>query len=192
MTRLLIDLTHTSHTRAQTGIQRLGRSLYAGLAGRGEDLLPLTHDAYESVWRPLRGWEQRNLAPPRGTMAGARGARWPLHARISGRLRRWLGARTKAGRDGAISGGAFIEPEIFSPVAGRALPRLFAGVSGPNGNAGVDMTIAPRPVRSSASLIASAKGGLSIRPMIVSTPERRNTSMMSAIFLRSRTHSQMY
>jgi glycosyltransferase involved in cell wall biosynthesis len=131
MTRLLIDLTHTSHTQAQTGIQRVCRSLYAALAGRGEELLPLTHDAYESAWRPLRNGEQCNLAPPRGASAGARGARWPLQARISGRLRRWLGARGKSGSEPAISGRAFIEPEIFSPAAGRELPRLLAGVSGP-------------------------------------------------------------
>jgi len=154
MTRLLIDLTHTSHTRAQTGIQRLGRSLYAGLAGRGEDLLPLTYDAYESAWRPLRGWEKRNLAPPRGTTAGARGARWPLHARISGRLRRWLGARSKPGREPAISGGAFIEPEIFSPIAGRALPGLFAGVSGPRVALFHDATALRLPELSPAKTVA--------------------------------------
>jgi glycosyltransferase involved in cell wall biosynthesis len=154
MTRLLIDLTHTSHTRAQTGIQRLGRSLYAALAGRGEALLPLTHDAYESAWRPLHGWERRNLAPPRSTLAGARGARWPLHAKISGRLRRWLGARTKPGREPAISGSALIEPEIFSPAAGGALPRLFAGVSGPRVALFHDATALRLPELSPAKTVA--------------------------------------
>jgi glycosyltransferase involved in cell wall biosynthesis len=154
MTRLLIDLTHTSHTRAQTGIQRLSRSLYAGLVGRGEDLLPLTHDPYESAWRPLRGWEQRNVAPPPGTMAGARGARWPLSARISGRLRRWLAARANPRHEPAISGGAFIEPEIFSLAVGRALPRLFAGISGPRVALFHDATALRLPELSPAKTVA--------------------------------------
>jgi glycosyltransferase involved in cell wall biosynthesis len=128
---ILIDLTHTSHTRAHTGIQRLCRSLHLALRGRSDEVVPVCHDPYASIWRPLRRWERENLAPPRGNVAATRGSRWPLHAKIGGRLGRWLRAGARKGHGGTPSGDCLIEPEIFSPAAGRALPALFAGISGP-------------------------------------------------------------
>src|SRR5208283_1329829 len=88
MTRILIDLTHTSHTRAHTGIQRVCRALHRALRERPDEVLPVCYDPYESTWRRLRRWEQGNLAPPQARAAGTRGSRWPLPARISGRIRR--------------------------------------------------------------------------------------------------------
>jgi glycosyltransferase involved in cell wall biosynthesis len=131
MSRLLLDLSHTSHTRAQTGIQRLCRSLYGALQSGPEDVQPVCFDPFESTWRPLRAWERRTLRPPRGVVAGARGARWPLPARLAGRLRRLLAAGRKRGRGPVIAGEGFVEPEIFSPAVGRALPGLLAGITGP-------------------------------------------------------------
>jgi glycosyltransferase involved in cell wall biosynthesis len=154
MSRLLIDLTHTSHTRAHTGIQRLCRALYTALCGRTEDVLPLCYDAYESAWRPLRGWERSNLAPPRGMVAGARGARWPLHARIAGHVRRLLAARTGRGYPPAIRGDGLIEPEIFSPAVSRALPGLFARISGPRVAVFHDATVLRLPELSPPKTVA--------------------------------------
>ena len=85
---LLLDLTHPSHTRAHTGIQRVARALHTELAARGV-ALAVTWDAYARAWRPLETWESANLAK---TTAGAkRGARWPLTAKLRGLLRRRLG-----------------------------------------------------------------------------------------------------
>ena len=154
MSRLLIDLTHTSHTRAHTGIQRLCRALYTALCGRTEDVLPLCYDAYEAVWRPLRGWERRDLVPPGGTVAGARGARWPLHARIAGHVRRLFAVRSKNGSAAAIRGDSLIEPEIFSPAVSRALPGLLAGISGPRVAAFHDATVLRLPELSPAKTVA--------------------------------------
>ncbi len=131
MTRILIDLTHTSHTRAHTGIQRVGRALHGALRERSDEVVPICHDPYESTWRLLRRWEQGNLAPPHAKVAGTRGSRWPLPARISGHIRRWLGGRAPTGFRRVPSGDWLIEPEIFSSVVGRALPGLLAGISGP-------------------------------------------------------------
>src|SRR5271165_2497851 len=119
MTRILIDLTHTCHTRAHTGIQRVGRALHAALREGADAVAPVCHDPYESTWRSLRRWEQGSLAPPRGRMAGTRGSRWPLPAKISGRLRRWLGVRAQTGPPRVPSGDWLIEPEIFSAVVGN-------------------------------------------------------------------------
>ena len=131
MTRILVDLTHTSHTRAHTGIQRLCRALREALRERADEVVPVCHDPYESTWRPLRRWEERTLAPPRGRVAGRRGSRWPLSAKIGGLLRRWLDAHTRNRPARALAGDWLIEPEIFSPTVGRAQPALFAGISGP-------------------------------------------------------------
>ncbi len=128
---LLVDFTHTSHTRAQTGIQRLCRSLYAALRDGPHHVLPVCHDPYEAIWRPLRPAERRRLTPPQGPLAEARGARWPWSARLGGRVRRWLASRDPARRPPPPEGDALIEPEIFSPAVARALPGLLARISGP-------------------------------------------------------------
>lgn len=131
MTRILVDLTHTSHTQARTGIQRLCRSLYGALLARPDAIVPVCHDPYQSTWRLLRRSEQDNLVLPLNIPAGTRGSRWPLHVKIGGRLRRWLGRGSRAEGPAAPAGDWLIEPELFSPSVGRAFPSLFAGVSGP-------------------------------------------------------------
>lgn len=119
---LLIDLSHTSHTRARTGVQRVCRALTAAL---GDAAVPITHDPYARGWRPLRAWEHANLRPA-GSAAPKRSARWPLAARLRGRLRRAFG-----GADALPENTGLVAPEIFSPVVSAAYPGLFERVSGP-------------------------------------------------------------
>ncbi len=71
----LLDLTHTSHTRARTGVQRVSRSIAAALGARA---VPISHDPYLGAWRRLAGWERATLAAT--APARKRGARWPLAA----------------------------------------------------------------------------------------------------------------
>jgi glycosyltransferase involved in cell wall biosynthesis len=98
------------------------RSLRGALAGRAR---AVCFDPNESVWRTLEPWEERNLAA--ADAAGARGARWPLRARITGRLRRLSGrARPLA----PASAGGVLVPEIFSPEVAAALPGLFSAAQG--------------------------------------------------------------
>ena len=123
---LLLDLTHTSHTRARTGIQRVTRSLHAAL---GERALAITHDPHAGAWRPVETWELANLsAPGAGTK---RGAKWPLAAQIRGRVRRWFG-RSSALNDqlSSLNSSGLIVPEVFSPAVATALPPLFAATQG--------------------------------------------------------------
>ncbi len=131
MSRTLLDLTHTSHTRARTGIQRVCRSLHTALAAQGDGVQAVCFDPYERRWRCLRSWERRNLAASRDTAAGTRGARWPLGARLSGWLRRWVAPVPPPGLRSADLAGGLIVPELFSPQVGRALPALLAGTAGP-------------------------------------------------------------
>src|ERR1043165_9904809 len=82
---LLIDLSHTSHTRARTGIQRVTRSLHTALGARG---LAITHDPHRGAWRELEGWERTNLSID--AAAAKRGAQWPVGAKLRGKAHRLL------------------------------------------------------------------------------------------------------
>lgn len=121
---ILLDATHTSHTRAQTGIQRVCRSLHAALAS-AQPVGSICHDPYLGAWRALNDRESRCLQP--GQVAtGSRGARWPLHQKIAGHARRLLGARPPL-----PAGTALVCPELFSPAVGANLPALLAAIPGP-------------------------------------------------------------
>jgi glycosyltransferase involved in cell wall biosynthesis len=116
---LLLDLSHTSHTRARTGVQRVARALWRELGAAGQ---AVTWDPYADSWRPLRNWEQANLQAD--SPALKRQANWPLSARWGG----WL---QRAARRVPLAGSGLIVPELFSPAIAAALPSLFAAVSGP-------------------------------------------------------------
>ncbi len=120
---VFLDLTHTSHTRARTGIQRVTRSLHAAL---GANAIALTHDPYLRAWRPLEPWEQANLQAD--TTAGKRGAHWPFSAKLQGHAGRLLG-RTPSFAAQPSSG--IVVPEVFSPTVAAALPAIFAATRGP-------------------------------------------------------------
>ncbi len=122
---LLLDLTHTSHTRARTGIQRVARSLHQHLATEAS---AVTHDPFVREWRALEPWEQRNLAGSRG--GRKRSAAWPLLAQWRGRLRRALGHAPRHALPRNDYAGLIV-PEIFTPRVAREYPSLFARVRGP-------------------------------------------------------------
>jgi glycosyltransferase involved in cell wall biosynthesis len=121
---LLLDLTHTSHTRARTGIQRIGRVLHRELAGQA---LSVTHDPFLRAWRPLETWELANLAD--AAPVTKRGAHWPASARWRGRWQRLVGHRRNRVLAGPFSGAIVFE--VLSPRTARHLPELFAQVVGP-------------------------------------------------------------
>jgi glycosyltransferase involved in cell wall biosynthesis len=127
-TPLLLDLTHTSHTRSRTGIQRVARALRRELGGSA---VAVCFDPFEGAWRPIEGWEERNLASD--DPSTGRGEKWTLAARLRGRLRRWRRSPSKLGDLGGAAGGAggVVVPEIFSGAVAAALPDLFAASKGP-------------------------------------------------------------
>jgi glycosyltransferase involved in cell wall biosynthesis len=121
---MLLDASHTSHTRAQTGIQRVVRSLAAELAQTGE-LHPICFDPHLQGWRRLDAAERAALADRTGH-ATSRGARWSLRHRVLGRAKRLFGQRHPA-----PAGEALLCPELFSARAATHFPELFAAVRGP-------------------------------------------------------------
>lgn len=123
---LLFDATHTSHTRAQTGIQRIVRSLYAGLAKTGP-VTGICHDPYLKAWRPLDPAELNRLRPDLSdSPTRSRASHWSYRQRFTGRIRRLLGARPEF-----PSAGALVCPELFPAQVGARLPEILARVSGP-------------------------------------------------------------
>jgi glycosyltransferase involved in cell wall biosynthesis len=121
---LLLDFSHTSHTRARTGIQKVTRSLWQHL---GEESEPVTFDPYLEAWRALEHWEHAVLK--RHEAGAKRGAHWPAIARWRGHWRRFTRQTPAHALRGDFAG--FIEPELFSPAVARRLPDVFARMRGP-------------------------------------------------------------
>jgi len=119
---LLYDASHTSHTAAQTGIQRVCRALFTELAAGG-DTRPVCYDPYRRAWRALQPAEDAVLRDRAGGAGKSRGAKWPWTQRLAGMAQRWVGRRADVPpADGLIC------PEIFSPRVAAHLSELFAEV----------------------------------------------------------------
>src|SRR5215207_7938313 len=114
---LLLDLSHTSHTRARTGIQRVTRSLWTAL---GDRALAITHDPHRDTWRTLDPWEEDNLRASEA--ANRRSAQWPFRVRLRARAHRLLRRAPSVLPDNS----GVLVPEVFSPAVARALPELAA------------------------------------------------------------------
>ena len=121
---LLFDATHTSHSHAQTGIQRVCRSLFTELT-KTEPVTGICHDPYLKAWRPLNAGELRRMQPGRPA-ADTRGSSWSLRQRLSGRTRRWLGAAPPLPEAHGL-----ICPEFFSAKVGSKLPEILPQIAGP-------------------------------------------------------------
>ncbi|MDF9828231.1 glycosyltransferase involved in cell wall biosynthesis [Ereboglobus sp. PH5-10] len=90
MSQVLYDVTHTSHTNANTGIQRVIRRLHRHWPKNKEpSLLPVVHDKYAHAWRRMDADETDNLMFTADKSVGERrGASWSLSQRIRGRVSR--------------------------------------------------------------------------------------------------------
>ena len=122
---LLVDATHTSHTSAQTGIQRVCRALFRelDLVGRAA---PVCYDPHLIGWRPLVSDELAVLRDYSGGAGKSRGARWTWSQKIAGASRRWF-----RGKPALPPATGLICPELFSAKIGSCLPGLMSSVTGP-------------------------------------------------------------
>ena len=119
---ILVDTSHTAHTRARTGIQRVTRGLLGALAAQGPTTA-ITWDPHERQWRELEDWEQANLASTEPE--GGRGAHWPATARLRGLCRRLVGRRSAPPRPAeGESVRGLVLPELFSPEVAAQFQRL--------------------------------------------------------------------
>lgn len=119
---ILLDLSHTSHTRARTGIQRVARCLTRELEAKAL-ALATTWDPYARHWRLLEQWERDNLQS--SSPAKSRGAHWPLVAQLRGRWRRGLSrsAQPLALPDERLPR-VLLTPELFSASVFKGLIQL--------------------------------------------------------------------
>ncbi len=115
----LLDLSHTSHTRARSGIQRVSRALYRELTKENK-VIAVTWDPYAKAWRELNTVEIENLEAE--APASTRGARWPWSRKMYSRFQGWRGTVPAL-----PSATGLIVPELFSPAVAGALPRLKTG-----------------------------------------------------------------
>ncbi len=122
---LCFDATHTSHTSAQTGIQRVCRALFAELR-KGDGATSVCYDPHQTGWRPLTLGELAVLSDRSGGAGKSRGAKWTFAQKISGASRRWLRVRSDLPPATGL-----ICPELFSAKVGAHLPELLKVVSGP-------------------------------------------------------------
>lgn len=122
---LLFDASHTSHTSAQTGIQRVCRALFAELDARRE-VEPVCYDPYLKGWRALGAAERAVLANRTGGAGKSRGSKWSVAQKLRGASQRWLGRKSALPASSGL-----ICPEIFSAQVAARLPELLAAVPGP-------------------------------------------------------------
>lgn len=121
---MLLDLSHTSHSGARTGIQRVCRALHEEWVRRRGGTAILW-DPYREAWRPLLERESATLAATRPTKK--RGARWSWSQRLQGRWAKF----TREPEPDLGNGGFLLVPEVFSPAVARSLSRLFGKVDSP-------------------------------------------------------------
>jgi glycosyltransferase involved in cell wall biosynthesis len=121
---LLFDATHTSHTHAQTGIQRVCRSLFGELI-KVRPTTGICYDPYLKSWRELTGGEVGFMQPGRKA-TDSRSSKWPLHQQLAGHGRRLLGHKPKL-----PTASGLIVPELFSSKVAARLPEILSQVRGP-------------------------------------------------------------
>ncbi len=125
---LLLDLSHTSHTPARTGVQRVALELRRALR-RVQPVQEITHDPHARTWRPLQTWEQAALDRP-ARPSKKRGASWPLSAQLRGAWQRQFGSKAPVqGLSNDVTGVVF--PEVFTTKTAAQLPILFRAIDAP-------------------------------------------------------------
>ena len=128
---ILIDLTHTSHSRVNTGIQRVCRMLYYELIGEDSGIA-VAFDPFRDAWRKLNKEELRDLCLSENDVPdGKRGKSWPIKMRIEGYMGRIFNLKTNEMLPQNTHYEGLIAPEIFSPQQFLAYKILADKIKGP-------------------------------------------------------------
>lgn len=126
---ILHDVTSTSHSAANSGIQRVVREMQASLSAKTE-VTPICFDPYAGYWRTLDAAESvlastgQNTSYQQGVFN-----RWTRTQKARGVARRFFFGRGLESK--ATSNSAFLTAEIFRPRVYRHYSELFPRVSGP-------------------------------------------------------------
>ncbi|MGA2052902.1 MAG: glycosyltransferase family 1 protein, partial [Opitutales bacterium] len=124
---ITLDLSHTAHCPAQTGIQRVCRELFAQLSATGHAPVPLIFDRYACRWRSPDATELSHLSPAAAKSPGRRrGEVWTVAQKLRGRL-----GRVKEPRWPSLRHTPLLAPEIFNHKTFAAYRDLRAHLHGP-------------------------------------------------------------
>jgi glycosyltransferase involved in cell wall biosynthesis len=118
---ILVELTHTSHTLAATGIQQVCRNLYDKL-GKIAEVDAIVHDPWQSSWRSADAEELERLRPDGGRIARKKGEAWKFSAKIRGRIRMLAGIKGPLPKEAEC----VIMPEFVMNRCLAKLPELRA------------------------------------------------------------------
>lgn len=126
--KLALDLTHCSHSSAQTGIQQVARGLWRNLPEFAE-VEPVVFDKYADHWRPLDQRERLHLTTvdERRNVKRKR-AHWSTWQRLRGRWKRRFGNGTPSPENHYD---AILLPEFFAEWVGPRLRELRRLTRGP-------------------------------------------------------------
>ncbi|MDP0500252.1 MAG: glycosyltransferase [Verrucomicrobiota bacterium JB022] len=124
---LAIDLTHSAHSRAQTGIQQVARGVTAALP----DADPIVYDRFAHEWRSLDARERKHLQTVDQLQKVKRKRpHWSTWQRIRGKtLANLRGKRFVLPPAGRYTG--LLVPEFFGQDVGPRLAPLFERIAGP-------------------------------------------------------------
>lgn len=113
-----IDLTHTAHSPAQTGIQQVCRGLREAFS-RHRTGRAVVHDRFAGIWRTPDRLEEAFLNLGGSARPGRRrGARWSAWQQVRGRLWRITGTT-----DALKEAEGLLLPEIYDQERERSLDR---------------------------------------------------------------------
>ncbi len=119
---IYLDITHASHSHAQTGIQQVARGLWKELAKTGE-VEGVAYDKYARSWRRLDSRERRHLDEvDRRDDARRKRAHWSAWQRLRGRTVHLLAPLLE--NQALPPGDALIVPEFYDDNVRRALPSI--------------------------------------------------------------------
>jgi glycosyltransferase involved in cell wall biosynthesis len=126
---IVLDLSHTAHCPAQTGVQRVCRQLWARLAATSHAPAALIFDRYARRWRMPDATESALLSLASTARPGRRrGETWTLPQKLRGCFGR--GAEPDWA---ALRGTPLLAPEIFTTQTFAAYRALRAHLGGPAG-----------------------------------------------------------
>ena len=129
-----IDVSHTSHTTSNTGIQRVTRCMTRAIGELVESVSPVTFDPFQDAWRELNDKERECLFPKDFARPGSRRRpRWTTRQRIFGVSQRPILGPKRQFLKGETPFDFVLFPEIISEEIGNQFPviRPAAGSLGP-------------------------------------------------------------
>ena len=126
---IILDVTHTSHCYAHTGIQQVVRSMYDALSS-SNDVQPVCYDPYFEAWRDLDSQETKLMAPSIKNPSIGRKAIWTIKQKARGKYRKFVSGNVKKELS-FNSDTILVAPEVFDAKIFQNYTHFFNNILGP-------------------------------------------------------------